>query len=47
MTTKEPIKVICVKTKSSKKLIKGAIYSATSIGTNPHDANDRYPCWII
>jgi hypothetical protein len=39
---KEPIKVICVKTKSSKKLIKGAIYLATNIGTNPRDTKDRH-----
>ena len=31
---KEPIKVICVKTFSSKKLIKGAIYLATNITTD-------------
>lgn len=34
LTYKDPIKVICVKTASSKKLIKGAIYSATHIGTS-------------
>jgi len=37
----EPIKVICVKTKSSKKLIKGAIYSATGIGTEADDPKKR------
>ena len=39
---KEPIKVICVKTKASKKLIIGAIYSATSISTDSKDKNDRH-----
>lgn len=42
LTYKQPIKVICVKTKSSKKLIKGAIYLATNIGTNPRDSTDRH-----
>jgi len=39
---KEPIKVICVNPKGSKKLIKGAIYSATSIGTDYHNPEDRF-----
>ena len=41
LTYKEPIKVICVKTKNSKKLIKGAIYSATAIWTDTRNTKDR------
>ena len=38
---KEPMKVICINTKNSKKLIKDAIYYATSIGSDYNNNTDE------